>query len=485
VRRYRRITRAPPVRRCQPRPRRFGNPNDGRSGFYLLPNGSEALAARLLLSDRAEKTIDAQYYLVHDDVAGHLFASQLLKAADRGVRVRLLVDDMDTSGYDAMTSALDTHPNIEIRLFNPFWRQRGKALNAILDFRRINRRMHNKSMTFDNAVTIVGGRNIGTEYFEANENSNYYDLDVMGVGPIASEVSTSFDTYWNSPYAVPSRVVIQRDDARLSTVEARARMERLRAAALQTSYGSALVHRFGQGLAQGSLKLTWAPSRLVADPPEKAAGDLEGLPIVATVMQPYFDRAEKDLFVASAYFVPRKSGEARLAALEARGVDVTILTNSFDSNDVEPVYAHYARSRKPLLTSGVELWELRPNVDRIDRSLLGLGLSQSGLHTKAFIIDRKHFFVGSVNWDPRSVKINTEMGILIESPEMSTKAVKAFKRRLRDTAYEVKLDEHGDLYWLSKQENDTLLLQRSEPADSGLRLFKARILGVLPIGSQL
>ncbi|MFK7882338.1 MAG: phospholipase D family protein [Roseobacter sp.] len=463
----------------------WGDPSDGRSGFYLLPDGPEALAARLGLMQRAERSIDAQYYLVHDDVAGHSFAWGLLQAADRGVRVRLLIDDMDTSGYDAMTASLNDHPNVEIRLFNPFWRERGKALNAVLDFNRINRRMHNKSMTFDNTVTIVGGRNIGAEYFAANERSNYDDLDVLGAGPVAKDVSAQFDRYWNSPYAVPAEVVVRSRDDVLTPDVARSILADLVEKASKTEYGEALNHEFNQTLRNGTLKLTWAPYRVLSDPPEKISGDTQGQPIIRDMMQPYMRAAETSLYVASAYFVPRAQGERALADLEARGVEVTILTNSVDSNDVLPVYGHYAKSRKALLNSGVDLWELRPDRTRPDRERLKLGLSQSGLHTKAFVIDRRRLFVGSVNWDPRSININTEIGIMIENAGMATWTVDSFERNLPIAAYALSLDDEGEINWLSTEETGRRVLYRSEPVSSGWRMFMARLLGVLPIGKQL
>lgn len=465
--------------------RELGDPRDGRSGFYLLSDGPEALGARIGLSRRAEVSIDAQYYLVHDDVAGHLFASELLKAADRGVRVRLLIDDMDTSGYDAMTASLNDHPNIEIRLFNPFWRERGKALNAVLDFNRINHRMHNKSMTFDNTATIVGGRNIGAEYFAANERSNYDDLDVLGMGPVASDVSNEFDAYWNSPYAVPAQVVVQSRDTELTPDYARQVLRDLAEKASKTEYGAALDHEFNQSLRRGALKLNWAPYRVMSDPPQKISGDTQGLPIIRDMMRPYMEGATENIYVASAYFVPREAGETSLSNLEARGVDVTILTNSVDSNDVLPVYGHYARSRKTLLASGVELWELRSDRTRTDRQRLKLGLSQSGLHTKAFIIDRRYVFVGSVNWDPRSININTEMGVLIEEPALAKRVVGAFEENLPVAAYALSLDEKGDINWLGTDETGERVLYLSEPVSSGWRMFKARFLGILPIGNQL
>ena len=463
----------------------LGNPDDGRSGIYLVSEGPEALALRLVLSDMAERTIDAQYYLLHDDSSGHLFAWKLLEAADRGVRVRLLLDDMDVADYDAMTAALDTHPNVEIRLFNPFRRGLGKNIASLFEFERVNRRMHNKSMTFDNVVTLVGGRNIGDEYFAAREDSNYNDLDVLGAGPIARDVSATFDEYWNSPYAVPVRAIVGDGRATLTLDEARARLAGLAREASATPYGDALIHGIREGVTRGRLDLDWVPARLVADPVEKAAGEASSEEIVSAVMLPYIMGAKRDLFVSSAYFVPRNRGVALLSALSARGVEVSILTNSLDSTDVVPVYGHYALSREDMLEAGIHLWELRPDAERPDRAAIGLGLSQSSLHTKAFAIDRKYLFVGSFNWDPRSVWINNEMGVLIESETVASRAVSRFETDLRRNAYELRLDEDGGIDWIARRGDGALLIHRGEPAESGWRVFMSRFYGVLPIGGQL
>lgn len=463
-----------------------GNPRDGRSGMHLVSDGPEALALRVALAARAERTIDAQYYLLHNDDAGVVFANSLVEAADRGVRVRLLLDDMDVAGYDAVSAALDTHPNIEIRLFNPFRRGLGRNIGSLFEFSRVNRRMHNKSFTADGAVTIVGGRNIGDEYFAARDDSNYNDLDVLGAGPIAREVSENFDSYWNSPYAIPARAVVQQDSLELGLDEAQARLAARMETALETPYLAAL-QREARGYFQRNRgqALTWVPARLLSDPPEKAAGEADAASIVVGQVTPYLQRAEDSLFVSSAYFVPRKGGTRRLAALSGRGVDVTILTNSLASTDVLPVYGHYARSRTDLLEAGVNLWELRPDFNRGDRTRLGLGLSQSSLHTKAFAVDRRFLFVGSFNWDPRSAWLNNEMVVLMDSPALASDAVDLFTENLRRNAYELLIDDAGGIDWMARTEDGGRLLYKSEPTGSGWDTFLSRLYGVLPMGGQL
>ncbi|MDW4551744.1 phospholipase D family protein [Defluviimonas sp. D31] len=465
---------------------RAGDPRDGRTGVKLVADGPEALELRLAIAEKAERTIDAQYYLLHNDEAGHLFAWSLVKAAERGVRVRLLIDDMDVAQYDAMSAALDKHPNIEIRLFNPFKRGFGKNVASLFEFNRVTRRMHNKSMTGDAVLSLVGGRNIGNEYFAAEEDSNYNDLDVLVAGPVAGQVSRTFDDYWNSTYAVPVSVAVQDRRNDLTLEEAMTRLSSLANAAEKSSFGSSLTKDARKRIGSSRLDLTWVPAKLIADPPEKAAGEAEAETLVAGQLLPYLDRARSSLYVSSAYFVPRQRGVDYLSALSARGVDVHILTNSVDSTDVLPVYGKYARSREDLLSAGVSLYELRADAERQDRERLGLGLSQSSLHTKAFILDESYLFVGSFNWDPRSVWLNNEMGILIESPVLAREWLPFFKRHLRKNAFKLQLDETGGIDWLTYLEDDGVsVLYRDEPTSSGWRLFKSRVYGVLPFGKQL
>ncbi len=463
---------------------RLGDPKDGRSGVKLISDGEEALVSRLLLAAAAERTIDAQYYLLHDDPTGHLFAASLLQAADRGVRVRLLLDDMDTSSYDAMTAALDNHKNIEIRLFNPFWREQSLLIAGLTDFKRINRRMHNKSMTADNVFTIVGGRNIGDEYFLAREEMNYADLDVLAAGPVVREVSQSFDSYWNSEFAVPARVVVG-EPQEFDLVDARVRLNELVEEAKQTQYGAALRKSAQENFADRALSLDWLPAKLYADPPSKAAGLENSGPVLASQLLPYFENASSEVNIVSAYFVPRSNGVKWLTELESRGVDVKVVTNSLASNDVAPVYAHYAKKRRALLRGGVELYELRPDAYQVQRRGINWAQSRSGLHSKAFAVDDRYLFVGSFNWDPRSVNINTEMGILIDSPALATQTMGALDDALPAYTYNVTLEKAGQLRWTTRGDDGNVLEYQSEPTGSTWDHIVAGFLSVLPIASQL
>ena len=462
----------------------LGDPRDGRSGIKLIGNGEEALAARIALAEAAEQTIDAQYYLLHNDLTGQVFAWTLLEAADRGVRVRLLLDDMDTKSYDAATAALDSHENIEIRLFNPFWRDQSLLAAGLTDFKRINRRMHNKSMTADNAMSIVGGRNVGDEYFLAEREMNYSDLDVLVAGPVVGEVSKNFDDYWNSEFAVPAKAVVG-DPEGLSLDQARDRLDEIIGDARETKYAGAVRKALAQNFTRSTLRLDWVPAKLYSDPPSKAAGADNDEEILASQLVSYFAGAQSKVEIVSAYFVPRKRGTAWLTELEARGVEVSVVTNSLASNDVPPVYAHYAKNRRALLEGGVDLYELKPDANQERKRGVFWGQSQSGLHAKAFTIDDRYLFVGSFNWDPRSVNINTEMGILIESPEVTTRASKALKQAVKAETFAVTLEEDDRLTWTENDPDGTRRIYYYEPTGSFWDHFMAGFYGILPIGSQL
>jgi putative cardiolipin synthase len=456
----------------------------GHSGFYLLRNGIEALAARLLLAERAERSIDVQYYLLHADLTGYVFVEQLLKAADRGVRVRVLLDDMTTKGHDPGLAALDAHPNIEVRIFNPFARDVGRWWSFLTDFGRVNHRMHNKSMTFDNQATIVGGRNIGDEYFDAKADTNYNDLEFFAVGPVVQEVSKEFDTYWNSAVVVPIQALVGAPKPQ--------DLERLRALltgradeARRTTYKAAFESSLSELFAFRAEDLQWAPWTLVYDPPEKAeAGFTRHGEQVNARLRPTADSAQTELVMVSPYFVPRDRGVDWLRTLRQRGVRVVVVTNSLSSTDVLPVHAGYSRSRQALLKAGVELWEIREDPVRRDRQKRGLGFSASGLHAKAFAVDRRELFVGSFNLDPRSADINTEMGIVVDSPSLAGPAVDRLVTALPGEGYRLRLDSHGDIEWVAR-DGDIEVVYRTEPHAGFWRRLQVGFLRLLPIEAQL
>ena len=337
----------------------------GEAGFYPLSDGIDALASRLLLAERAERSIDVQYYLIKSDITSNAFIRALLRAADRGVRIRLLLDDVFTGGYDAGMAALDSHPNFEIRIFNPFAHRSARFADGITGFSRINRRMHNKSFTVDNQVTIIGGRNIADEYFAARADLNFGDLDVMGIGPVVAEVSEMFDSYWNHERAAPIDAFAKMPDDPAAELERiRAELEQSHQQILDSEYAEAVRDQILDYIETDTGAFTWAPYVLAVDAPDKSfksRADTAGS--ITTTLRASLLSAQKEIIIISPYFVPLKTGIEEIVALQDRGVDVIIITNSLAANNHTPVHGGYAPSRKPLLKSGVRIFEFRADAE--------------------------------------------------------------------------------------------------------------------------
>ena len=460
----------------------------GESGFHLLDDGIQALASRLLLSERAERTIDAQYYLISNDMTGKLFIQFLLRAADRGVRVRLLLDDIQTQGYDVGMVALDSHPNFEIRIWNPFARGGNRNLTNMTSFGRINRRMHNKTFTVDNRLVLIGGRNIADEYFGAREDANFGDLDAVGVGPVVQEVSRQFDTYWNDKYAVPVLGFADPiDDPEAALSDLRTRLEQAGEEARTTRYAEAFRAAL-EDVEQLTMEdFTWASYELVYDSPAKSRGEeLEADEKITTPLRQALEDAQSEILIVSPYFVPRKNGEEFLIGLRDKGVDVKVITNSLASTNHAIVHTGYAPSRKPLLKRGVKLYEYR--VDQAvggAEDVEGAKLSEGNLHTKAFLVDRKVFFLGSFNMDPRSALINTELGVIIKSEEMGARLGEVTDAGLPVRTYEVILNENGGLRWIGYDDNGEQFVLDKEPNTTWWQRTSTNMMRILPIKGQL
>ena len=460
----------------------------GESGFFPLNDGIDALAVRLLLAENAEHSIDAQYYLLKNDVVGRAFINALLNAADRGVRVRLLLDDIFTGGYDAGMAGLDSHPNVEIRIFNPFAYRSARFIDGITDFSRINRRMHNKSFTADNQMTVIGGRNIADEYFGAREDAKFDDMDVLAIGPVVSEVSAMFDSYWNHARAAPVAAFAKMpDDPAAELTRLRVDLERSRQEISNSRYADTVGAQISEYLDTDTDTdvFTWAPYILTVDSPDKAykskAAD------AASITLPLYDSllsAHDEMIIISPYFVPGENGIEALSELKSRGIDVTIITNSLAANNQVSVHGGYAPSRKPLLKSGVKIYEMRPNADVAGSELVADSGAKATLHTKAFIVDRKELFIGSFNFDPRSANINTELGVIIKSPEMAEEFAEWVNSKIDTQTYEVFLNEAGQLRWRSF-ENGEEVIYNKEPHTTWWQRFVAGFMGILPIRGQL
>jgi putative cardiolipin synthase len=458
----------------------------GEAGFYPLIDSVDSLATRLLLAGMAEQTIDVQYYLISSDIVGGIFVYSLLQAADRGVRVRLLIDDIQTKGQDPGMVALDSHPNVEVRVFNPFARRGLRSLDGLFNYSRVNRRMHNKSFIVDNQVAVVGGRNMAAEYFGAHDDEDFGDLDVMCVGAVTPEISTMFDAYWNHRAAVPVPGFTKiPDDLEAAEKAFRGRMQEFRRNFLKTPYAEALESKVLEYLKSKEAEFVWSPYLFVYDSPDKVEKKLANS--VESIRAPLLDSiqsATEELLIISPYFVPRKRGVELLIAIQESGVNVIVVTNSLAANNQPIVHGGYMPVRKQLLEAGVRLFEVKP--ERVDGGddAVAIGAKKATLHAKAFLVDRREIFIGSFNFDPRSAYINTESGVIIKSPELAGAIGQIFDERAPMNAYEVFLNEKGQLRWKHLDGGEWVTFSK-EPNTTMWKRFTSRVLGWLPIKSQL
>ncbi|KVR02682.1 phospholipase [Burkholderia ubonensis] len=465
----------------------------GESGFRLLADGAAALQMRIALARAATRTLDMQYYIATEDTTGKLLLGAALYAADRGVRVRMLVDDLNFRDIDRVMAALNTHPNIEIRVFNPFGAsQRDVMQRTAIFFTRIDRftrRMHNKAMIADNQVAIVGGRNLGDEYFSASPTLQFRDLDVLAAGPVTHDISASFDAYWASGSSYPLRVL---NHQTFDPKELDAMRDELRAHWRENAepYNAKPLNAtpLAQQIARGELGLVWAPAEFEADAPDKVAQPTDGY--VSPPMRRLAEliRAAQQEFLAfSPYFVPHDAGVKILGDTTARGVRVAILTNSLAATDAVAVQAGYGPYRVPLLRHGVELYEYKARPGR--PRLLG-SRSRASLHAKAYVIDREILVIGSMNLDPRSTHLNTELALVIHSPALAQQVATIFARATQpDESYRVQLAAlsgpgASELTWTGTDEG-VLRTYHVDPYAGLLRNVLTGVFMLLPVDDQL
>jgi putative cardiolipin synthase len=460
--------------------------NPGRSGIYALSDGRDAFAARVLLAHAADRRLDLQYYIWHNDTTGQLLLDAAWQAAERGVRVRLLLDDANTRGLDATVAALDAHPNIEVRLFNPFANRRFRLGDAITDFSRVNRRMHNKSFIVDNQAAIVGGRNIGDEYFAAGTPVGFADLDVLAVGPVVRDLVDEFDRYWNSGSAYPAANLIA-PAAPDAVTGVRDAWERSRQAPKAGGYLEALREtELVRQLLEGRLQLDWVVAQVVSDDPGKVLQPTDRTELhMLPRLEKALGRPLRELDLVSPYFVPASEGTKALLALVERGVQVRVLTNALAATDVGVVHAGYARYREELLRGGARIYELKPGADmrkhKDESEQRGIGSSSSSLHAKTFAVDRTRIYVGSFNLDPRSARLNTEMGVVLESPSLAIRLSEVFDTVIPASAYEVRVAAGGKgLEWRERTATGEVV-HTTEPESGPLRRLWINFLSILPI----
>jgi phosphatidylserine/phosphatidylglycerophosphate/cardiolipin synthase-like enzyme len=429
------------------------------SGVRLVSSGDEALASLIALADHAERTLDIQYYIIHEDESTRTLLHHVRLAADRGVRVRLLVDDLNTAGEDRRFLHLSSHAHVEVRVFNPFTAARfatwTRFIFSATDIHRINHRMHNKLFVADNALAITGGRNIGDAYFTLDPYSNFVDLDVVAAGAIVPELSASFDAFWNSKYAIPIGSVASAVDS-----------EEASAPVVEPAF-SINANWLEHELDMRNVQLTWVPATVLADQPAKIADESspEEEMTIANDIAALMQAAKQELIIISPYFIPGKQGMALIRELVASGVRVRILTNSLASTDSPLVDIGYGRYRVALLKLGVELHEMRPKLGQKHARFHPFRSSNASLHAKALVIDQKIVFIGSLNMDERSAKINSELGLVINSAEIAHEVTSLLDDISTDGSYKLQLDQYGRVEWVSS-DGGTQKIWHTDPATS-------------------
>ncbi len=456
----------------------------GKSGIGFVSTGVDAFAVRAVTARDAGRSLDLQYYMWKNDLTGHLLAREIHAAAERGVRVRILLDDMNTKRMDLQLAALDAHPNIELRVYNPFRNREGlwRLVEMVQRIFSINYRMHNKAWIADGRVAVVGGRNIGEEYFDARNDVNFRDLDLLVAGPAVEQASIIFDRFWNSAAAVPIGTLVHHTPTEMQKLVEGSRRLSQQPGARVFLDRVARSPSIGQYLAR-EMPLTWSDRvAIVSDPPLKKGQDNESQWLVQQLGEELRSAQRKALLI-SPYFVPGDAGSEAFSRMVQRGVNVGIITNSLAANDVAAVHSGYKRYREDLLRSGVKLYELKAQ-GKVDRAGV-FGSSGASLHTKAFVVDDRRGFVGSFNLDPRSVYLNTEMGVIFDDPEIGRRLVEEYLHLADpDQSYWVFLDGEGRLRWLDRDAEPPTVLDTEPDTGWGMRSM-VWLLGWLPIESQL
>ena len=462
----------------------------GKAGFLLLSEGAEAFIKRLALVDNAEQAIDIQYYIWNSDRSGRLLAAHILAAAERGVRVRLLLDDVNVGDRDTALAMLDAHPNIQVRVYNPFRHRRGLAkwLGALAELGRISRRMHNKALLVDGSVAIVGGRNIGDEYFDLHPDLNFRDRDLLAVGPVVRDISDSFDRFWNSDTALSVSLVATEAP---SSAQVTAKFAALQAEAAQSwSVGGPYTNERlpATGLDELENELVWAKAELVYDEPWsnisiKNRADTPKR--VATALRHLAQQVTTELLVESAYLIPDDFGLNLLVRAREQGIRVRALTNSLASNDLVGNHAGYTRRRQMMLERGAELYELRPDAavcrNTMQQQAACSDGQQVGLHGKSVVFDRTRVYVGSFNINLRSVYLNTETALIIHSRPLAETVANEIEEHMRlENSWQVKLDADGKLEWQAAD-----AIYKHEPATSWWRRVKSGFLSLFPLEKYL
>ena len=464
----------------------------GKSGFVLLDSGERAFTSRNAMTQIAEKTIDVQYYIWGSDIIGSILINQLIKAAERGVRVRLLIDDVQSGGRDFGLAKLNAINNFEVRIFNPFQDRNFRAFEFIANMSKLNHRMHNKAFIMDNTFAIIGGRNIGDQYFGVSPDKNFRDLDVLTTGPIVKDISTSFDVFWNSEWAIPIQAIVKKQP---SQKEVRKGIQELQEYIESDKEFPYPIHRTREEIYQRMNatkdKLTWADAEILYDDPAKKIDTGTGYQGIIPHLRKWVDNTQEEILIESAYYIAGPGGAKRVLELHEKGIKIRVLTNSMATNDVAAAFVFYEKYRRGLIESGAELYELRPDLNS-QRKFWSLLASKSiaSLHTKVIVFDRQKTFIGSFNLDPRSVDLNTEVGLLIDSPELAEQVINYMNVGTKPSdSYRLEIEKNnkvdkGKLVWISEEDGKEVR-EYSDPKSGFWRPVSAWFISLFPIEDQM
>lgn len=464
------------------------------TGYHVLFDPTHALLVRLELIERAEKAIDLQYYIWDNDKVGMLAVAGLMRAAERGVKVRLLIDDNNAKKMQDVYIALNQHPNIEVRLFNPYRFRHFRLLDILLDSKRITRRMHNKTFIVDYQVGLIGGRNMSDQYYNVGENYQFSDMDVALVGKAVYDIRDSFDEYWNHDYAY-SVAQFSKKTPKMDYTQLKRKTTKVwEESQIAQSLKSLDRKTFSRWLNQ-DLKLEWVDAKIVTDPADKIANTAPTQTYLAYRLKDILNVPTKQIDLVSAYFVPQERDLGLLNTLKQQGIQARILTNSFKANDVPIVHAFYAKKRKAILQQGAELYEFLPvlplsltHKQRIklfgEQKFNREGLGRSSLHGKFLALDYKQVFIGSYNFDPRSTYLNSEIGVVLNSPKLAKAVHQSMEKGLLNYAYKVELDDQQRLIWKQKTE-DGMLIHHTEPQMKWWQRMALKFVSILPIEKQM
>jgi cardiolipin synthase C len=467
--------------------------NPQLTGYKVLYDPLEALAARLHLIERVEKTLDLQYYIWDNDKIGKLALDAIIRAADRGVKVRMLIDDNNSKNMQSSYLALDQHINIDVRLYNPYRFRNFRAMDILLDLKRINRRMHNKSFIADNQIALIGGRNMSNQYYNVSDSYQFSDVDVMLVGAASDEIVHSFDEYWNDDYAYPVLDVVNYKKSPLRFPELKAELdEHAHETAVQNYLNLANRSQAFERWLNENIQLDWVEADVVKDPPSKIKSRAAKEEHLNFQLLGHLDKPEHSVDIVSAYFVPEKQGADRLKKLANQDIKVRVLTNSYQANDVPVVHAFYAKYRQDLLKNNVQLFEFlsAPETEHLNSNTEELaskakismkGLSRSSLHAKMMAIDEKQVFIGSFNFDPRSAYLNTEIGVLLHSPTLAKNVHQTMDDNLGKYAYRLALNANDKINWHLQRSNGKTRTYEKEPKMKWWERASMKVVSWLPL----